>query len=159
MTRIGIIKWTKAQNQGEAAKQSAWNQIDYVIRMVGLLMPLDYKDEDLNRTVKIINTHTSHGTILPVYSITLTDGTVLTLRYNFYNWIVSVNAKRDVCADFMDIFDQKAEIIAVNCEGFPLTRVYNSYAKNKRQFTVELASNEQLYMFVWIFRYHYNNQA
>ncbi len=106
----------------------------------------------------VISTHTSKSMLLPVYEFHREDlGIRLTLRGNFYNWMVSVESKQPVEIDSTDLFDSYAEISRCYCEGFPSGRVFTSYAKRteykmgmavSHNFTVELGSSYDVYAFM-----------
>jgi len=86
---------------------------------------------------------------MPVFRIELLEGTLLTLRYNFHDWVVSVSAPEDIEADFMDLFSPKKQVYVVSWEG-PEACLYGPYAENKRQFTLALDGHYRLFAFFWI---------
>ncbi len=136
-------------------KNGYWDQIMFVRDVVTplLLWGGNYDEyKALEQNTRVISTHRSKSVILPVFLIEMPDGTRFTLRYNFYNWKVSVDSPKDVEADFLGLFDQNAQVHPVYCEGFDPKWVYGAYATNKRQFTIELpAGNYHLFTFFWIF--------
>jgi hypothetical protein len=112
--------------------------------------PAEY--ERLWEGTMVISEHMSTSLRLPVFQIELVDGTQFTMRYNFHDWKVSVSSLHPVEADFMGLFDPSKEIHPVYCEGFPEELVFDSYTKNKCQFTFELRSGfHHLFTFFWIF--------
>lgn len=136
-------------------KDGYWHQIMFVRDKIVGLFTTEYEDYKrfLENNVRVISTHLSKSVILPVYRITLNDGTEFTLRYNFYNWKVSVSSPRPVDIDFGDLFNpyNERDILAVYCEGFPEDTVFGCYASNKQQFTVEIATNNILWTFFWLY--------
>ena len=140
-------------------KDGFWDQIIFVRDMIpGLAYSAydhDYAITDgIVKSIGVISTHTSKSLLLPVYHMTMPNGDVFVMRYNFYDWKVSVNSDSEFAADFMDLFDSTAEIHDCYCEGFPTEWVYGSYAANKKQFTIELRSGMyEIYVF---FRIYFN---
>jgi hypothetical protein len=70
------------------------------------------------------------------------------MRGNFHDWKVSVRAEREVSGDFEGLFDPYAEELGVNCEGFPVGWVFGSHHADRREFTVALGSEYDLYAFL-----------
>lgn len=99
----------------------------------------------------VIGTHTSKSVLLPVFRVTLLDGSVFVMRNNFYDWKVSVEAPEDVEADFSGLFDPNDHISSSYCDGFPDELVYGPYAKDKRRFTIELPNEYYVFAFFWIY--------
>lgn len=103
----------------------------------------------------VISTHCSKSVKLPVFQIKLEKyGIEIILRYNFYDWKVSVNSEKPLDFDFMGLFDENKEILSVYCEGFPLDKVYGSYKKNKSKFTIKISSHYNLYTFFYLLKNH-----
>ena len=101
----------------------------------------------------VISTHYSKSVKLPVYQINLEKyGIKIVLRYNFYNWKVSVKSEKPLNFDFMGIFNPYKEISPIYCEGFPNDKIYGSFEKNPAQFTVEFISNYDLYTFIFLLK-------
>lgn len=155
MERISLQEWANRNVPDEQlfSRGGYWKQIVFVRdNILRLLAPSyeEYTDICDNRTW-VISTHMSKSVLLPVYRIELPNGMAFTMRYNFYNWKVSVSSPRDIHTDFMGLFDPNGKYAYCYCEGFPEEYVYGSYAENKRQFTIELYDEYKLYNFFWIF--------
>lgn len=105
----------------------------------------------IERSMRVISTHTSKSVKLPVFHIVLPNGDECVMRYNFYNWKVSVKANQPVIADFMDLFATADPIHSVYCEGFPSEWVFGSYNANQSQFTIEIGNEYKLFTFFWIY--------
>lgn len=101
--------------------------------------------------IRVISAHRSKSILLPVYQITAPNGTVFTLRNNFYEWKVSVESPVDIWAPFDGLFNQSSVHDGVYCEGIPNHKVFGSYAGSQKQFTVELPNNYALWTFFWIY--------
>lgn len=150
-----LQEWANAHQPAETLiyKDSYWDQIIFVRDKIAGLLAKTYEEyKVIQASMKVISEHTSKSVRLPVFRVELADGTAFTMRYNFYNWKVSVISPRNVKADFMGLFNPNERIHEVYCEGFPKGLVYGPYAENKRQFTIELPpGNYHLFMFFWIF--------
>ena len=116
-----------------------------------MLMPT-YEDFNDNPPM-VISTHYSKSVKLPVFQINLEKyGIELVLRYNFYNWKISVKSDKPLDFDFMGIFDPKEKWSGVYCEGFPKDKIYGSYEQNHSQFTIEIETRYNLYTFVFLLK-------
>lgn len=118
----------------------------------------------------VISTHTSKSCLLPVYFITLRNGIRLIMRCNFYDWKVSVEIptykdplpKNYLPEDCMsnNMTNGKAEKIpSCYLEGFHEDWCYDAYDPEKppRKFTIEVPSNEQLYVIIHYLKHAYSD--
>lgn len=130
-----------------------WDQICFIRDQIGnILFSGDWKKA--KNEITIVNTHVSKSIKLPVYHINLENkyGIELIMRYNFYDWKVSVKSLKAISTNFMNLFDEGGKVSYLYCEGFQTENVYDSYKNNKNKFTVELYDNYQLYTFIWILK-------
>ena len=97
-----------------------------------------------------LSTHTSKSVRLPVFHMTLPDGTERVMRYNFHDWKVSVKSPHEITGDFVGLFNPDTEIPGIYCEGFPKQWVFGSFSSNQQEFTLELISQYDVYMFFWL---------
>lgn len=134
-------------------KDGYWNQIIFVRDELTQSLAKSFEEyTSIQDDIQVISTHTSKSVSLPVFQLKLTDGTIFTMRYNFHDWKISVSSPCDVNADFLGLFQQDMVISSVSCEGFPAECVHGSFAKNKRQFTIELpAGYYHIFTFFWIY--------
>lgn len=98
----------------------------------------------------VIGSHRSKSVKLPVMEMDLSRiGLKIILRYNFYDWCISVESDDDVECDFMGLItDQKGYF-----EGFPTDRIYDNYSlQNNKNFSVVLNNKYQVYTFVFLLR-------
>ena len=98
----------------------------------------------------VVGTHHSKSVKLPVMEICLPNlGLNIVLRYNFYDWCISVESEQEVDCDFMGLVtDQKGYF-----EGFPNDRIYERYSDdNKKRFNVVLNNDYEVYTFVFLLR-------
>lgn len=101
----------------------------------------------------VISTHYSKSVKLPVFQINLEKyGIEMVLRYNFYDWKVSVKSDKPLDFDYMGLFNPTEEISYLYCEGFPRDKVYGSYEQNHSQFTIEIGSHYNLYTFIFLLK-------
>ena len=143
-------------NENEPAKNllfrdEFWKQVIFVRDIIfGELFFPSFKGNI--KPVSVISTHLSKSVKLPVYFLELPGGLTLTMRCNIYNWKISVESPIWINADFEGLFDPRDEksIMACYCEGFPKDSVFGCFAKNKKNFTVELGSEYQVYTFLWL---------
>lgn len=111
----------------------------------------DERSEILDNFIpSVIGTHRSKSVLLPVMEMDLSKiGLKIVLRYNFYDWCISVESENEVDCDFMGLItDQKGYF-----EGFPTDRIYKNYSEtNKKKFSVVLNNKYQVYTFVYLLR-------
>lgn len=115
---------------------------------------------DCREGATVISEHHSKSVRLPVYSLTREDiGLQLTLRYNYYNWKLSVDSKSPINADFSGLFHTTPPVEPdytgdslhhVYFEGFPEDRIFGYYSSNNRQFSAEIHSFESLWTVVFL---------
>lgn len=101
----------------------------------------------------VISTHYSKSVKLPVFQINLEKyGIEMVLRYNFYDWKISVKSDKPLDFDYMGLFNPTEEISYLYCEGFPRDKVYGSYKQSHSQFTIEIGSHYDLYTFIFLLK-------
>lgn len=101
---------------------------------------------------KVISTHCSKSVLLPVMEIDLREyGIKITLRNNFYNWNLSVESDIDVVYDHKGTIDDGAFGYCF-CEGFPANKRFGKYEENKKNFTVCITGDYQLYTFMYLLK-------
>lgn len=101
----------------------------------------------------VISTHYSKSVKLPVFQINLEKyGIEMVLRYNFYDWKISVKSDKPLDFDYMGLFNPTEEISYLYCEGFPRDKVYGSYEQSHSQFTIEIGSHYDLYTFIFLLK-------
>jgi len=155
---VQLQEWANAHepSKGLIFAPGYWKQIIFIRDNISEVLATSFGEyREIGEKIQVISTHTSKSVLLPVFRIELNDGTFFILRYNFYSWKVSVNSPRDIEVDFLGLFDPEDEssIMDFYCEGFPKDLVYGPYAKNKRQFTVEIYNDFRLFAFFWLFAY------
>lgn len=150
-----LQKWAENNKPEETLlfKKEYYAQIKFVQGVIPRTLAKDYNDcIEIQKNIRVISTHRSKSVTLPVFRVELKGGTAFTMRYNFYNWKISVSSPDVVKIDPTGIFDPNKHINAVYCEGFPEQLVYGSYAENPLQFTIELpAGYYDIYNFFFYF--------
>lgn len=98
-----------------------------------------------------VGTHRSKSIDLPVYQLSFTDGTVLTLRGNFHDWKVSVESPIDLYFP-TSLFsgEGKTIISTIYCEGFTDDQVFGPYSESQRRFTVSINNTQEVYTFFFL---------
>ena len=128
------------------------NQVCFVRDVLCEMLMPTYEDF-INNQPMVISTHYSKSVKLPVYQINMEKyGIEMVLRYNFYDWKISVKSDKPLNFDYMGLFDPNEEISDLYCEGFPKNKVYGSYEQNHSQFTIEIGSRYNLYTFVFLLK-------
>ena len=128
------------------------SQICFVRGKINWLLRSTYDEWDANKP-QVVSTHYSKSVKLPVYKIDLEKyGIEIVLRYNFFEWIVSIKSEKPLDCDFLGLFDPKKEIPVTNCYGVPLNMIFGSYEKNHSQFMIEFSSEYDVYTFFFILK-------
>ncbi len=145
--RTTLQQWLNENREGSKA---AVDQALFIRDRLASTLYRDYDEYSDHYPVQVISQHYSSGSTLPVYEFLLANGDRLTLRGNFHNWVVTVESSCPVEADFMDLLDPRASWYPAICEGFPADRVLAPLAENRRNFTVGVGSDHELYTFCFI---------
>ena len=128
------------------------NQVCFVRDTICQLLRSTYEEWSDNPPL-VISTHYSKSVKLPVFQINLEKyGIEMVLRYNFYDWKISVKSDKPLDFDYMGLFNPTEEITSVYCEGFPKDKVYGSYEQSHSQFTIEIGSDYDLYTFIFLLK-------
>lgn len=101
---------------------------------------------------RVISEHRSKSVHLPVYQLSRPDlGLRLTMRNNFYNWMLSVESEKPITTDFSWIFhttppvapDYTGDPLA-SCyfEGFPRDFIFGYMSANPQEFSAEIGNNQ-----------------
>lgn len=149
---IDLLSWSRANipDDDMIYKNGYWKQILLIRDDINAIFYTS-SEEYNNNPVMVINTHRSKSIKLPVYEINIKKYDLkLILRYNFYNWKISVISKRKINMYFMDLFNIKENINKVYCEGFKDGQVFPSYNSSKDKFTLEIRDDYRLYTFMYI---------
>ncbi|MCR5147169.1 MAG: hypothetical protein K6B70_07535 [Clostridia bacterium] len=151
---VDVTAWIRVNEPDENLiyAKGLGDQVCFVRDTLHSLLTSTY-EEWLNNPPMVISTHCSKSVKLPVYQINLEKyGIEIILRYNFYDWKVSIKSERPLEFDFMGLFDPKKEISELCCEGFPEEKVYGCYEKDHSQFTFEIVSRYDLYTYIFLLK-------
>lgn len=151
---VDVTAWVRVNEPDENLiyKKGLGDQVCFVRDTLHSLLMSTY-DEWLNNPPMVISTHHSKSVKLPVYQINLKKyGIEMILRYNFYDWKVSIKSERPLNFDHMGLFDPTKCISHLCCEGFPRDKVYGSYLQSHTQFTIELSSHYDLYTYIFLLK-------
>ncbi len=151
---VDVTAWIRVNQPDERLiyAKGLGEQVCFVRDKIGSLLRSTYEEWNENPPM-VISTHYSKSVKLPVFQINLEKyGIEMVLRYNFYDWKISVKSDRPLELDYMGLFDPTKEISAIYCEGFPKDKVYGSYEQNHSQFTIELRSDYELYTFMFLLK-------
>ncbi len=135
--------WDYFPKRGSKTASDGYKDLMQQVSFVTSLFRLMKKDLS---SVFVIGEYKSGNTILPVYQI-IRRRMIITMRNNFHNWKVSVDASTPLSCDFSALLDPEEEIHYIFCDGFPEHLVYGSYAKDQKRFTVNLVGHENLHRF------------
>ena len=128
------------------------DQVCFVRDTLCQLLRPTYEEWRDNPTM-VISTHYSKSVKLPVFQINLEKyGIEMVLRYNFYDWKISVKSDKPLDFDYMGLFNPTEEIPSVYCHGFPKDKVYGSYEQSHSQFTIKIVSRYDLYTFIFLLK-------
>lgn len=160
---VDLLSWCRVNEPGDEMlwKDKYCEQILFIRDDINAIFYGNDYEEYKNNPVMVIGTHRSKSIVLPVYRIYLKDhGVIMILRNNFYDWKISVISKVDLNVDFIGLFDEKEKVNPLFCEGFTPDRVFGSYSKSKKQFTLELSnSSYKLYTFMFLLNNYLLNRG
>ncbi len=130
--------------------EAYWEQIMFIRDSIGNIFAFSYKEyEEFRDTILVIGEHMSKSVKLPVYQFTWKD-VIVTLRNNFYDWKVSVEAIFPLEIPSIRLFKDYVQN-PLHCEGFPKEFVYGAYSLNHSKFTIELNHKAcVLYTFLYL---------
>lgn len=116
----------------------------------------------------VVSTHYSKSCELPVYFITMRNGIKLIMRYNFYDWKVSVETPDNQPAlpanylptdlmTFSMVNGKLEKIPQCYLEGFKKEWCYDAYDPENipRKFTIEVPSKYNLYVIIYLLKHAY----
>ena len=130
-------------------KRGYWDQIVFVRDEIHRLFVVTYEESKKN-PVMVVSTHTSKSIELPVYSIKI-PGIEVRMRYNFYDWKVSIRSDLPVPDVFHNIINKGEKVHQVYFEGFQNDWIFGSYREDPHQFSVEIGNEYNLYAFILAF--------
>lgn len=151
---VDVTAWIRVNEPDENLiyAKGLGDQVCFVRDRLCQLLRSTYEEWRDNPTL-VISTHYSKSVKLPVFQINLEKyGIEMVLRYNFYDWKISVKSDKPLDFDYMGLFNPTEEISYLYCEGFPRNKVYGSYEQSHSQFTIEIGSHYDLYTFIFLLK-------
>ena len=101
----------------------------------------------------VVGTHMSKSIMLPVYRFELDNGIEITMRENFYGWVVSLKSPFVIRELPLDIVsgdgDNKCDDVKI-CEGFNKDWIYPFYKYSVRLSTFRVSSDYGLYTLMYM---------
>ena len=134
-------------------KDGYWNQIAFVRDTLHWLFTSTYEETKIN-PVLVIGSHYSKSVELPVFQI-VTPRLTVTLRYNFYNWNVSVQANGPLPYGWHKGMINGVMDGYLFFEGFPSHLKFPTYNDQmaygmNTKFSCAVNDNYQLYTFMFL---------
>jgi len=151
---VDVTAWIRVNEPDEKLiyGKGLGKQVCFVRDEICKILSSNY-DEWKNNPPMVISTHYSKSVKLPVFRIYLEKyGIEIILRDNFYDWKISVKSDKPLDFDYMGLFNPTKKILDIYCEGFPQDKVYGSYEENHKEFTIEIASDYDLYTFIFLLK-------
>ncbi len=151
---VDVTAWIRVNEPDENLiyAKGLGDQVCFVRNRLCQLLSSTY-EEWCDNPPLVISTHYSKSVKLPVFQISLEKyGIEMVLRYNFYDWKISVKSDKPLDFDYMGLFNPTEEISYLYCEGFPRDKVYGSYEQSHSQFTIEIGSHYNLYTFIFLLK-------
>ena len=151
---VDVTAWIRVNEPDENLiyAKGLGDQVCFVLDRLCQLLRSTYEEWRDNPPL-VISTHYSKSVKLPVFQINLEKyGIEMVLRYNFYDWKISVKSDKPLDFDYMGLFNPTEEISYLYCEGFPRDKVYGSYEQIHSQFTIEIGSHYDLYTFIFLLK-------
>ncbi len=145
-----LTTWALDHTETKDYSDYFWDQVRFVRDEVSSLLSRTYKEyRDLT---DVVSTHRSKSCTLPVFFIDLPkDGVKIWMRYNFYNWNVSVESDRPLTCDFLHTFSIESGLSYCYCEGME-DKKFESYKDNNKKFTVCIGNKYDVYVFLSVLR-------
>lgn len=125
-------------------KDAFWEQVAFVQDNVARLLSSSF--EEFYDLVDVESTHLSKGINCPVYFIELKNyGIKIWMRYNFYNWNISIDSENPLNCNVLNIFSDE-DYGYCFCEGMQ-SHKFGMYKENNSKFTVCLHNAYEVYTF------------
>ena len=91
----------------------------------------------------------------PIYQINIEEyGLEIVLKKCKGNWRLSVKSNIPLDFEYYELFDPTLKVRWYNQDEFPIEKTYKSYEENHCEFTIEIKSNDMLFMYFYLLRYY-----
>lgn len=130
-------------------KEAFWNQVNFVRTNLASILARNYKE--YRSLVKVAGIHTSKSIVCPVYYIRLEkEGVDIWMRYNFFNWNVSIQSDVLIDCDFLGTANDESYGYCF-CEGMEQWK-FGKIKDSKSKFTVCIRDHYDCYTFFRVLR-------
>lgn len=146
-----LQEWANANKPEEKMfwYKSFWNQIIFVRDKIAAIMCTSRKE--YKNMVSVVSTHMSKSILCPVYLMEIPVHNVkIYMRYNYFNWNISVDSGVHIACDFLKCFSDK-DYDYCYCEGMEEWK-YGKYCDNNAKFTVCIHDDYDAYVFFKVLR-------
>jgi hypothetical protein len=151
MAKDRLTIWALDNLGSEPHKNCVWDQVLFVRGRLASILARTY--EQYYDLWDVVGTHRSKSLNCPVFHAKLEkDGLKIWMRYNFYNWNVSIESERPITCDFIDSFSDDNYNYCY-CEGMA-DKKFGTYNNSNTKFTVCIDHDYDLYTFFRVIRKH-----
>lgn len=140
---VDLLTWMRVfePKNGMHYKKGYWDQTVFIRDEINALLYPDYDICHAN-PVMVIATHISKSIIVPIYYMNIAEyGTEIIMKYNFMNWIISINSKHDITG-IDNFFTEDEPVRKVCCENMRDEHIYGMYKDNNKQFTIDFKGSK-----------------
>lgn len=157
---VPLHQWIKENQPNDEMlwKNAAGRQMTFVRDNLNPLLQNKLKRAE-RKDIQVISEHRSKSIILPVYVLEREDLKII-LRYNFYNWKMSVICGKKIDANFDGLFHTTPpiepdytgnELASVYFEGFPEDLCFDYYeSTDKKVWSAEISNDQMLWTTVYL---------
>ncbi len=147
---VDLQEWANAHKPDDDLiyRDGYWHQIIFVRDRLPQPLFGSYEEYKAN-PVRVVGDHTSKSVLLPVYSIKFAP-LEIRMRYNFYDWKVSVVSQVPIRSNFYPFLFRDEAVHPVYFEGFTNDWVFGSYSADNTKFSVEISNEHMLFAFMAI---------
>lgn len=141
-----LLQWIDKNRPGDEMiwHNDFFDQVMFVRDKVGGLLARTY--EEYRSLVRVVATHYSKSIRCPVYYIHLKrDDVHVWMRYNFFDWNITVRSPKEIDCDFIGCFDDRNHYYCF-CQGMEKWKA-GLYGDDKRHFTICVNNHYDAYVF------------
>ena len=151
MEPVKLQEWMNLRSQPNSNFHATnlLNQLIFVRDYLGKLFFTGY-DERKSQVI-VVAEHESEYITSPIYRILL-PGITLTLSDYIYNWIISVDSETPLDFDVSGLVHDTSTVNTDRCPGFEPEWLFGNYTKSKKQFTVYLNNDYEVYTFLFLLK-------
>jgi len=159
---VPLQEWISQQTVDDDMlwKGSFGHQMSFIRDELQGLIGVGLEYDDQVKLGKVISTHRSKSIVLPVVQFHRRDlGLRFTLRNNFFDWKLSVEAPRPITTDFEGLFHTTPpldpdytgnELSSVYFEGFPKEFIFGYYWEDCQRWSASIRGDKCLWTTVFL---------